>query len=45
MYSFEMVSERAKILVQTAGHVAGGAYYYQRMDVKPDPWPKNKVGN
>ncbi len=27
------------MLVQTAGHVAGVARYYQREDVNPDPWP------
>lgn len=43
MYSFDKECEHAKILVQTAGHVAAGAYYYQRGDVIPDPWPKNKT--
>lgn len=43
MYSFDYAYGHAKILVQTAGHVAGGAYYYQRKDVTPDPWPKNKA--
>ena len=32
-------NKRPKVLVQTAGHVAGAARYYQRNDVdKPDPW-------
>lgn len=32
-------NKRPKILVQTAGHVAGAARFYQRDDVqKPDPW-------
>lgn len=32
------VSRRPRVLVQTAGHVAGVARYYQRGDVNPDPW-------
>ncbi|CAE1172260.1 MMACHC [Acanthosepion pharaonis] len=43
MYSFDTECGHAKILVQTAGHIAAGAYYYQRRDVIPDPWPKNKT--
>lgn len=35
-------SRRPRVLVQTAGHVAGAARYYQRDDVNPDPWPKTK---
>ena len=35
-------TRRPKVLVQTAGHVAGYAYYYQRKDVQPDPWDKDK---
>ncbi|XP_002732271.1 cyanocobalamin reductase / alkylcobalamin dealkylase-like [Saccoglossus kowalevskii] len=35
-------NRRPKILVQTAGHVAGAAYYYQRKDVKNDPWEKDQ---
>ena len=31
-------SRRPRILVQTAGHVAGAAYYYQKADVDPQPW-------
>ncbi|CAI8020662.1 Cyanocobalamin reductase / alkylcobalamin dealkylase [Geodia barretti] len=31
-------SRRPRILVQTAGHVSGAAYYYQRTDVDPQPW-------
>lgn len=31
-------SRRPRVLVQTAGHVSGAAYYYQRKDVSPDPW-------
>lgn len=37
-------TRRPKVLVQTAGHVAGAAYYYQRSDViPPDPWPETKT--
>jgi len=36
-------SRRPKVLVQTAGHVAGAAYYYQRSDVLNDPWPVSQV--
>ena len=37
-------TRRPKVLVQTAGHVAGAAYYYQRSDVSPpDPWPETKT--
>lgn len=31
------------ILSQTAAHVSGAAYYYQRKDVPEDTWPANKV--
>ncbi|XP_058573585.1 cyanocobalamin reductase / alkylcobalamin dealkylase isoform X1 [Neofelis nebulosa] len=31
-------NRRPKILAQTAAHVAGAAYYYQRKDVEADPW-------
>ncbi|KAM5266563.1 cyanocobalamin reductase / alkylcobalamin dealkylase [Hipposideros larvatus] len=31
-------NRRPKILAQTAAHVAGAAYYYQRRDVEADPW-------
>ena len=30
---------RPRILVQTAGHVAGAVRYYQRGDVESEPWP------
>ena len=37
-------SRRPKILVQTAGHVSGAAYYYQRTDVvDPQPWSKGST--
>ena len=36
-------TRRPKLLVQTAGHVSGAAYYYQRTDVCKDPWPEKKA--
>ncbi|XP_071799448.1 cyanocobalamin reductase / alkylcobalamin dealkylase-like [Asterias amurensis] len=36
-------NRRPKILVQTVGHVSGGAYYYQRSDMKQDPWGQKKI--
>ena len=44
LHDFEMRegSDIPKVLVQTAGHMAGYAYYYQRKDVQPDPWDKDK---
>lgn len=35
---------RPKVLVQTAGHVSGAAYYYQRqhVDKAVDPWDESK---
>lgn len=41
IHDFEMLpSRRPKVLVQTAAHVAGGAYYYQRSSVSKgkDTW-------
>ena len=35
-------NRRPKILLQTAGHVSGSAYYYQRGDVSQPPWPPSK---
>lgn len=41
MFDYEMLpSRKPKFLAQTAAHVAGAAYYYQRKDVKLDPWGK-----
>lgn len=46
IHDFEMhhSSRRPKVLVQTAAHVAGGAYYYQRNSVSEDkdPWDSKK---
>ncbi|KAI1236786.1 hypothetical protein IHE44_0015040 [Lamprotornis superbus] len=44
MFDYEMLpSRKPKFLAQTAAHVAGAAYYYQRKDVKRDPWGKKKI--
>ena len=44
IHDFELLpSRRPKVLVQTAGHVSGAAYYYRRADVQPDPWEDSKV--
>lgn len=38
-HDFELLpNRRPKILMQTAGHVSGAAYYYQRSGLKRDPW-------
>ncbi len=40
---FEMDGmRRPKVIMQSAGHVAGAAFYYQRGDVDPDPWDKRR---
>lgn len=47
IHDFEMLpSRRPKVLVQTAAHVGGAAYYYQRNSVseEKDPWgEKTKI--
>ncbi|XP_060081184.1 cyanocobalamin reductase / alkylcobalamin dealkylase-like [Ylistrum balloti] len=43
IHDFELdLNRRPKILVQTAGHVAGAVFYYQRKDVVPDHWSENQ---
>ncbi|KAI1892046.1 hypothetical protein AGOR_G00149950 [Albula goreensis] len=43
-YDYEMLpSRKPKFLAQTAAHVAGAAYYYQRADVTEDPWGERKM--
>ncbi|CAH1782487.1 unnamed protein product [Owenia fusiformis] len=43
IHDFEMTPmRRPKILVQTAGHVAGAAYYYQKKDIDNPPWPEKQ---
>ena len=42
IFDYELLpSRRPKILVQTAGHVSGAAFYYRRENVKNDPWTAN----
>lgn len=44
IHDFELhYSRRPKVLVQTAGHVAGATRYYQRKDVTCDPWRPSQV--
>lgn len=45
IHDFEMhPNRRPKVLVQTAAHAAGAAYFYQRKDIKNDPWDaKRKI--
>ncbi|XP_077306915.1 cyanocobalamin reductase / alkylcobalamin dealkylase isoform X2 [Lithobates pipiens] len=41
IYDYELhPNRRPKVLMQTAAHVSGAAYYYQRKDVPEDPWEK-----
>ena len=44
-YDYEMVggSRRPRILVQTAGHVAGAAYFYQQTSESASSGGKHKV--
>ncbi|XP_041356644.1 cyanocobalamin reductase / alkylcobalamin dealkylase-like [Gigantopelta aegis] len=43
IHDFEMTfSRRPKVLLQTAGHVSGAAYYYRQNDLKENTWPQNK---
>ncbi|XP_063591278.1 cyanocobalamin reductase / alkylcobalamin dealkylase-like isoform X3 [Penaeus indicus] len=45
MHDFELSpNRRPKVLMQTAGHVSGAVRYYQRTDLKSDPFdPSRKV--
>ncbi|XP_069594112.1 cyanocobalamin reductase / alkylcobalamin dealkylase [Ranitomeya imitator] len=44
IYDYELhPNRRPKVLMQTAAHVSGGAYYYQRKDVEQDPWGARKM--
>lgn len=45
LHDFEMRpgSRRPKVLVQTAGHVSGAVYFYQKKDVQNSSWPDDKV--
>ncbi|KAM8930896.1 cyanocobalamin reductase / alkylcobalamin dealkylase [Pelodytes ibericus] len=44
IYDYELhPNRRPKVLMQTAAHVSGAAYYYQRKDVPDDPWGGKKI--
>ncbi|KAK9404321.1 methylmalonic aciduria and homocystinuria type C protein [Crotalus adamanteus] len=44
MYDYEILPNRKpKFLAQTAAHVAGAAYLYQRKDVHQDSWGEKKI--
>lgn len=45
MYDYEMRpgTRRPKVLVQTAGHVSGAVYFYQKSDIANPPWPSEQV--
>ncbi|XP_053549551.1 cyanocobalamin reductase / alkylcobalamin dealkylase [Bombina bombina] len=44
IYDYELhPNRRPKALMQTAAHVSGAAYYYQRKDVSQDPWGEKKM--
>ncbi len=45
MQDFEMVpgTRKPKVLVQTAAHVSGAAYYYQKTDIQDGPWDPKRV--
>ncbi|XP_026201274.1 methylmalonic aciduria and homocystinuria type C protein homolog [Anabas testudineus] len=43
-YDYELLpSRKPKFLAQTAAHVSGAAYYYQKSYVTDHSWPKNKI--
>ncbi|XP_067272816.1 cyanocobalamin reductase / alkylcobalamin dealkylase [Pseudorasbora parva] len=43
-YDYEMLpSRRPKFLAQTAAHVSGAAYYYQKSDILSPPWADKKM--
>ncbi|XP_062921060.1 cyanocobalamin reductase / alkylcobalamin dealkylase isoform X1 [Mobula hypostoma] len=44
IHDFELLpNRRPKVLVQSAAHVAGAAYYYQMKDVQQNPWGAKKI--
>ena len=44
IHDFELHSNRRpKLLVQTAGHVSGAAFYYQKKDVESNPWGEKRI--
>ncbi|KAI7800108.1 hypothetical protein IRJ41_023800, partial [Triplophysa rosa] len=44
MYDYELLpSRRPKFLAQTAAHVSGAAFYYQKSDIHNPPWLDKKM--
>ncbi|KAL5017452.1 hypothetical protein ScPMuIL_007041 [Solemya velum] len=44
LHDFDMDSSmRPRMAIQTAGHVTGAVYYYQRTDLDEDPWGDQKI--
>ena len=44
IHDFELHSNRRpKLLVQTAGHVSEAAFYYQKKNVKSNPWGEKRI--
>ncbi|XP_067846229.1 cyanocobalamin reductase / alkylcobalamin dealkylase isoform X2 [Heptranchias perlo] len=44
IHDFEVLpNRRPKVLVQSAAHVAGAAYYYQKEDVQKNLWGEKKI--
>ncbi|KAG8437032.1 hypothetical protein GDO86_007932 [Hymenochirus boettgeri] len=44
IYDYELhPNRRPKVLMQTAAHISGATYYYQRKDVQHDPWGDKKI--
>ena len=44
IHDFELHSNRRpKLLVQSAGHVSGAAFYYQKQNVESNPWKDKRI--
>ncbi|KAM4721986.1 cyanocobalamin reductase / alkylcobalamin dealkylase isoform 2-T2 [Rhinophrynus dorsalis] len=44
IYDYELhPNRRPKVLMQTAAHVSGAAYYYQRKHVEQDSWGEKRI--
>ena len=42
-YEMRPGTRRPRVLVQTAGHVSGSVYFYQKSDVENPEWQTNQV--
>lgn len=43
-YDYELLpSRKPKFLAQTAAHVSGAAFYYQKADVTEQPWAEKVI--